>query len=228
METAKRARKTVSKSTKSSRMTAASQDRRRQIEDVATRAFCKMGYSGASMRDMALELNTTQAAVYYHFDSKESILLSIISRFTEDLLGLLRERFESAEDPVESLHRALLAHILVQETHSLETRLVIEEKRNLSLESRNVILLREREIYALYRDRVLAIIAAGRAREHDAAVVTFALLGIVNYFLYWFRPGGSLSLKQAAEQSISLMLDGLLLPKSRLLARYLRHEWFHN
>lgn len=209
MEATKFARKP-----KRSRPTAAGQDRRRQIEDVAKRAFCKLGYSGASMRDIAREMETTQAAVYYHFHSKEDILHSIISRFTEDLLALLREHFESTPDPVESLRRALLAHILVQETHSLETRLVIEEKRNLGRESLDRIVLREKELYVLYRDRVLAIIAAGRARELDAAVVTFALLGIVNYFLYWFRPGGGLSLKQAAEQSICLMLDGLLLPEA--------------
>lgn len=200
---------------KSSRPTSAGQDRRRQIEEVAKRAFCRLGYSGASMRDIARELETTQAAVYYHFHSKEDILHSIISRFTEDLLALLRERFESAPDPVESLRRALLAHILLQETHSLETRLVIEEKRNLGQESLERIVLREKEVYEMYRDRVRAIAATGRARKLDAAVVTFALLGVVNYFLYWFRPGGSLSLKQAAEQSIVMMLDGLLLPAAK-------------
>ena len=193
--------------------TAASQDRRSQIEEVATRAFCKMGYSGASMRDIAREMKTTQAAVYYHFSSKEDILHSIISRFTEQLLALLRERFESTTDPVESLRRALLAHILLQETHSFETRLVIEEKRNLGQVSRDRIVLREKEVYALYRQRVLALVASGRARAFEPAVVTFALLGIVNYFLHWFRPGGPLSLRLAAEQSISLMLDGLLLPE---------------
>lgn len=208
MDMAKRASKT-----KPTRPTAASQARRRQIEEVAKRAFCRLGYSGASMRDIARELETTQAAVYYHFHSKEDILHSIISRFTEDLLTLLRERFESTPDPVESLRRALLAHILLQETHSLETRLVIEEKRNLGRASLDRIVLREKEVYALYRDRVLAIIVTGRARKLDAAVVTFSLLGIVNYFLYWFRPAGSLNLKQAAEQSICLTLDGLLLPE---------------
>lgn len=165
------------------------------------------------MRDIARELDTTQAAVYYHFHNKEDILFSIISRFTEDLLALLKERFESTLDPVESLRRALLAHIQLQETHNLETRLVIEEKRNLGRDNLERIVLREKEVYALYRGRVLAIASDGSARKFDAAVVSFALLGIVNYFLYWFRPGGRLNLKQAAEQSIDLMLDGLLQPE---------------
>lgn len=193
----------------------ATSDRRRQIESVATRAFCRLGYGSASMRDIARQIGTTQAAVYYHFSGKEEILFSIIARFTEDLVALLRERFESTADPAAGLRRALLAHILLLETRGFETRLVIEEKRHLERRHQRRIVTREREIYALYRERVRALVASGRARPVDATVASFALLGIVNYFLHWFRRGGHLSLRQAAEQSIELLLSGLLLPAGR-------------
>ncbi|MCL4744686.1 MAG: TetR/AcrR family transcriptional regulator [Burkholderiaceae bacterium] len=189
-------------------------DRRKQIEEIATRAFCKLGYAGASMRDIARELKTTQAAVYYHFGAKEEILYSIINAFTEDLLVMLRAQFESSKDPALSLRRALLAHILLLETRSLETRLVIEEKRSLQSANKRRIVAREREVFALYRDRVTSLVSGKRARAFDPAVATFALLGVVNYFLHWYRPTGQLRLREAAEQSIDLMLGGLLIPQA--------------
>ena len=72
------------------------------------------------------------------------------------------------------------------------------------------IVSREREVYGLYRDAVSAIIESGEGRKLDPAVVTFALFGVVNYFYHWFKPGGALTLSEAAEQSIALVLNGLL------------------
>lgn len=195
--------------------TAARLDRRRQIEEVAVRAFCELGYGGASMRDIARAMETTQAALYYHFSGKEEILYSIIERFTEDLLALVRERFESSEDPVEGLRRAMLAHILVQESRGLETRVALEEKRNLGAAARRRMVGRQKAIFGLYRERVAALIASGRGRALDPSVATFALFGAINNFLYWFQPGGRLSLQLAAQQTVALVLDGLLLPTAR-------------
>lgn len=187
------------------------QNRRQQIADVAARAFCRMGYGSASIRDIAAEVGFTPAAVYHHFRNKEEILYEVISGFTDDLLAMLRAEFAASTDPIAALRNALLQHILLLETRQAETRLVIDEKKHLSPARRKRIAVREREVYTLYRDAIEAIVAAGAARPLDSAVVTFALFGVVNYFYHWFRPGGALTLRQAAEQSIALVLDGLLL-----------------
>lgn len=187
------------------------QNRRQQIAEVAARAFSRQGYGSASIRDIAAEVGFTPAAVYHHFRNKEEILYEVISGFTDDLLRMLRAEFAAAADPVSGLRTALLKHILLLETRQAETRLVIDEKKHLSAPRQKRIAQREREVYALYRDAVQGIIDSGLGRSLDAAVVTFALFGIVNFFYHWFRPGGALTLRQAAEQSIALVLEGLLL-----------------
>lgn len=198
---------------RSTEPTTSGNDRRQQIEEVALRAFCAKGYGGATIRDIAKELGTTLAPIYYYFVDKEDILFSIINRFTDDLLALLKEQFESTADPTESLRRAMLAQFFVQETRSLETRLTHEEKRSLSEEKRRQIVQREREIYDLYLSRVVELISSGKVRNFDPRVITFGLLGVINNFMYWFRPGRSVTMKQAAEQSIKMLLDGLLIHK---------------
>ena len=186
--------------------------RREQIAQVAARAFCRFGYGSASIRDIAAEIGFTPAAVYHHYRNKEEILFEVIAAYTDDLLAMLRREFAAGPDPVSALRRVLLAHILLLETRQVETRLVIDEKKHLSPARLKRIVAREREVFSLYRDAVSSIIASGQARQLDAAVVTFALFGIVNYFYQWFRPGGALTLRQAAEQSIALVCDGLLDP----------------
>ncbi len=185
-------------------------DRRAQIAEVAARAFSRVGYGSASMRDIAAEVGVTPAALYHHYSTKEEILYELIAGFTDDLLEMIRSELGATSDPIAGLRRVLRAHIRLLETRQVETRLVIDEKKHLGPARLRRIVAREREVYALYRDAVQAIIASGSGRDLDPAVVSFALFGIVNYFYHWFKPGGTLALGEAAEQSIALVLDGLL------------------
>jgi AcrR family transcriptional regulator len=193
--------------------------RRAQIAQVAARAFSRAGYGSASIRDIAAEVGVTPAALYHHFGTKEEILYELISGFTDDLVAMIRRELGAADDPTEGLRRVLLAHIRLLETRRVETRLVIDEKKHLGPARLRRIVNGEREVYALYRDTVRAIIDSGRGRRLDPAVVTFALFGIVNHFHHWFRPGGALTLREAAEQSIALVLDGLLIDSAGRVPR---------
>jgi Bacterial regulatory proteins, tetR family len=47
---------------------------RARILEVAQELFTERGYAGTSIADIAGELGTSKAALYYHFKSKEQIL----------------------------------------------------------------------------------------------------------------------------------------------------------
>ncbi|HEX5465200.1 MAG TPA: helix-turn-helix domain-containing protein [Candidatus Limnocylindrales bacterium] len=50
---------------------------RERILDVALDHFSRRGYAATSLREIAQELGITKAALYYHFQSKEDILLAL-------------------------------------------------------------------------------------------------------------------------------------------------------
>jgi AcrR family transcriptional regulator len=52
-------------------------DTRRRIQDVALELFAEHGYEKTSLREIAERLDVTKAALYYHFKTKEDILVSI-------------------------------------------------------------------------------------------------------------------------------------------------------
>jgi len=56
---------------------------RQRILDVALALFTERGYDGTSLREIAEELGVTKAALYYHFESKEDILLALHLRLHE-------------------------------------------------------------------------------------------------------------------------------------------------
>jgi len=57
-----------------------STDTKQRILDVALDLFTEQGYDGTSLRQIAEQLGVTKAALYYHFESKEDILMALHMR----------------------------------------------------------------------------------------------------------------------------------------------------
>ena len=76
---------------------AASNDTRQRILDVALDLFIEQGFDGTSLRQIAEQLGVTKAALYYHFESKDDILMALHLRLHEfGRVALLR----MGEEPV--------------------------------------------------------------------------------------------------------------------------------
>ncbi len=76
---------------------AASSDTRQRILDVALDLFIEQGFDGTSLRQIAEQLGVTKAALYYHFESKDDILMALHLRLHEfGRVALLR----MGEEPV--------------------------------------------------------------------------------------------------------------------------------
>jgi len=71
---------------------------RERILDVALELFTARGYDKTSLREIADELGVTKAALYYHFEHKEDILLALHLRL--HALGRdTLDRLDGLEDP---------------------------------------------------------------------------------------------------------------------------------
>jgi AcrR family transcriptional regulator len=67
---------------------------RERILDIALELFNEKGYENTSLREIAERLGTTKAALYYHFERKQDILLELHLR----LHALGREAFDRLGD----------------------------------------------------------------------------------------------------------------------------------
>ncbi|WP_327133384.1 TetR/AcrR family transcriptional regulator [Streptomyces sp. NBC_01343] len=66
---------------------------RQRIQDVALELFAEQGYEKTSLREIAERLEVTKAALYYHFKTKEDIIISVF----EDLTRPIDELIDWAE-----------------------------------------------------------------------------------------------------------------------------------
>lgn len=57
-------------------------DTRARIIEVSLELFSEQGYEQTSLREIADRLNVTKAALYYHFKTKDDIVLGIVERMS--------------------------------------------------------------------------------------------------------------------------------------------------
>jgi AcrR family transcriptional regulator len=106
-----------------SRPTPEHSDTRQRILDVALTLFTEQGYDGTSLREIAQKLGVTKAALYYHFESKDDILLALHMRLHEMgkdalmamskehvTLKLWREVLDKMVDQILAQRQILLMH----------------------------------------------------------------------------------------------------------------------
>ncbi|MFJ9712237.1 TetR/AcrR family transcriptional regulator [Streptomyces sp. NPDC101234] len=62
---------------------------RQRIQDVALELFAEQGYEKTSLREIAERLDVTKAALYYHFKTKEEILVSVFEDLTQPIQDLI-------------------------------------------------------------------------------------------------------------------------------------------
>ena len=73
-------------------------DTRARILAVARELFARRGVQQTSLRDIAEQLGITKPALYYHFDSREALLASIVEPLLADMDAFIGAR-ESAGPP---------------------------------------------------------------------------------------------------------------------------------
>ncbi|MCG0287808.1 TetR/AcrR family transcriptional regulator [Streptomyces sp. PSAA01] len=83
-------------------------DTRQRIQDVALELFAERGYEKTSLREIAEHLEVTKAALYYHFKTKEDIVLSLfqdLGRPLDELITWGEQQPRTLETKQELLRR---------------------------------------------------------------------------------------------------------------------------
>lgn len=65
-------------------------ERRQQIIASAAAVFAEYGYHGGSMRQIALQVGVTPAALNRHFDSKAELLIAVLEWWKQETDGVMR------------------------------------------------------------------------------------------------------------------------------------------
>jgi AcrR family transcriptional regulator len=182
---------------------------RADILQAAAQIFRQKGYHAASMQDIADAVQLQKASLYHHVESKQDILLAILDKTLDLLIEDLHRVMADDVSPQEKLHRAIHAYVnRLTEDADLAAVLLLEY-RSLEPDLRARHNARRDRYEGLWREIICEGVQKRDFRKVDEAVVTFALMGVMNWMITWYKDGGRFTPPELAEQFCDLFLSGL-------------------
>ncbi|TNE34564.1 MAG: TetR/AcrR family transcriptional regulator [Alphaproteobacteria bacterium] len=171
----------------------------------AAHLFNQRGYDATSMRDIAREAGMLAGSMYYHFSSKDDLIVATYEEGRRQIGGAVIAAIEGATDPWDRLERAAVAHMnTLFGGDNFAILLCADISRTApTLRSR---LIEIRDSYdKLFMDLIEDI---PLPKGIDRGLLRLNLLGSLNWSSSWYRPGGQ-SPAQIGSFFVRVMRDGL-------------------
>jgi AcrR family transcriptional regulator len=163
--------------------------KRADILRAAARVFRRRGFGDVGMRDIADQADLSPANLYHYFRGKDEILYYCQDRALDRLLAAVAAARRLPGGASARLTSVLAAHAttLLDDVEGATAHVQVESLT--PARRRRLIAKRDR-----YERAVRSLLESGMANgdfaAEDAAVVTRAMLGALNWTAAWFRPDG--------------------------------------
>jgi AcrR family transcriptional regulator len=181
---------------------------RDRILQAAFVLFQESGYEGTSVIRIAGVAGMTPAAIYWHFASKQDVLAAMLTQMYERSYAELKGSVRSEGSAIERLDDYIHAYIRIQ----LEG---LGERRNhsysalassLSEEGQHELGRVSRPYIGLLRDILRQGVGSGEFEVGDVHATSYAIAAMCEYVFTWFRRGGRLSIQEAGDMHLELVL----------------------
>jgi TetR/AcrR family transcriptional regulator, cholesterol catabolism regulator len=165
------------------------QDNRRiQLLDAAAKLFCQRGFHATSMRDIAKAVDMLSGSIYYHFNSKQEMLLAVYAEGARRIGELVDAAVARETDPWRRLEAASAAHLNAMNiTHRDYAQVMI---RTLPQEA-DGIGAQLRVIRRDYETRFRRLLdELPLPSDVDRHYLRLMLIGALNWSHVWYKAGG--------------------------------------
>ena len=177
----------------------------------AINLFSQKGYSNTSIREIGKKAGISSSIIYHYFKNKEEMLFEIVHSSTKDLIRSLRETEERISDPVECLREMLTEQtVIFSLKRKKEGKILAIDSYQLRGKRGDINRKMQREIYDLFKEKIMEIKEKGLLKKIDLTVLAFSIFGIINSFHNWYKDSGRLSKEEVTENMEKLLFHGIL------------------
>ncbi|MFD6551695.1 TetR/AcrR family transcriptional regulator [Streptomyces sp. NPDC058398] len=197
--------------TKKKPQVTATPERRRELLGTAAEVFAEHGYNATTVRRIADEAGMLAGSLYYHFDSKESMLEEILLTFLDELWDGYDTVLDAGLGPRETLEALVTESFREIDRHRAAVAIYQKESRHLAAQQRFAFLAEsQRNFEKAWLSTLERGVDAGIFRADLDIRLTYRFVrDTVWVAASWYRPGGQHSPEEIARQYLSMVLDGI-------------------
>lgn len=177
------------------------------IMGIASTMFRERGYDRTSLDDIAAGLSITKPSLYYHFASKEEILLECIARGYILFQQKIADRDDVRLPGRERVRIFVECYVDLLQDNVLS--MIVADERVMSdagkAKSRNYKRMLNRDLL----DRLEVGRKDGSLAFDDARIISFGIFGMVNWMTHWQSGALQIAPRAVSDQFVAMILDGI-------------------
>jgi AcrR family transcriptional regulator len=172
------------------------------VLDAAARLFCRQGYDGTTVRDIARAAGMLPGSLYCHFATKEDLLVAVYLRGVERICAAVEAAIQRLDDPWDRLEAACVAHLEAILRDDDYARVVVRVRpADVPAAGPRLVALRDR-----YEALWVALVGAlPLPRPSDHKTLRLMLLGALNWTQNWYRADADASPRVLARRFTALL-----------------------
>lgn len=177
-----------------------------RIRRAAIGLFRARGFHGTSVRQLAEAADMESASLYYHYPSKQSLLVDLFHHTMNELIEGAEQAIASQVDATARLRAAVLFHVLFHIHRQDEAMISHSELRALIDPDRAAIIAKRDRYERLFRTVLESGREEGVFEFEDAALTSTAMLMMCSGVSDWFGGRGRLSAQTVAGCYVDMAL----------------------
>jgi AcrR family transcriptional regulator len=182
-----------------------------EIIAAAAKVFQTKGYHAATVQDIADAVGILKGSLYHHVKSKEDLLYLIVKEPIARIYERMAEIVASDLPAAEKLRRAIVAQLEAFDQHYPHLFVYLHEREEMKRGFREQFKLSPKQYERCWQQILREGVKSGEFRaDLDVEVVSYGLLGMVNWLYKWYDPRGRLSVREIAAQFSTVALAGLV------------------
>ncbi|MFB6817378.1 TetR/AcrR family transcriptional regulator [Streptomyces sp. NPDC056347] len=186
-------------------------ERRAELLATAAEVFAAHGYNATTVRRIADHAGLLAGSLYYHFDSKESMLDEILTAFLDELWAGYEAVLAAGLGPRETIEGLVTQSFRQIDRHGPAVAIYQKEAHHLAARPRFAHLAESRPKFEQAWLRTLERGVAEQIFRHDLDVrLAYRFVrDTVWVAASWYRPDGVHGPEEIARQYLSMVLEGI-------------------
>lgn len=172
-----------------------------KILAVATNLVNRKGFNGVSLQEIADKMKLHKSSLFYYFRNKEELLLRILEKPFDEFWRNFENIVQNDQlRPEEKLKKAIENHLTLLIQYQANSNIFLNELRCLSPKNQRMHFLSKIKSYEKGFENIITEMKRdGYFDGEDPRLVTFGILGMLNWVIRWFRRDGRLTINQICD-----------------------------
>lgn len=184
-------------------------DMKAKIKSISIDLFFKKGYFATSISDIAEGSGIQKASIYYHYDSKESILFHILKATMDDLTDFLKSKLRVVADVEQRMRTAVRSHVHFHLERQKENFIANSELRGITDDHYCIIVNKRDEYETIFQRIIQQGIEDGVFAKADVKILSYAILTLCTAGATWYKQSGRLTINEIADIYETFIIGGL-------------------